>query len=293
MRILITGEKSYVGLSFKKWLEQWPNKYRVDTVSLKTDNWKYTDLSEYNVILHVAAIVHQKELPSMKNYYTKINRDLTLEFATKAKQSGVKQFIFMSTMSVYGLEGNMLEDIIIDGNTPCNPNTLYGQNKLEAEVELEKLKSSGFNIAIIRAPMIYGPNCPGNYTRLRKLILRSPIFPKLNNERSMLFIDNLSEFIRLLIENNDQGLFFPQNKEFVNTLNLVQIITRERLKKIHYSRLLAIAINLLGNRIKLVNKMFGNLKYDSKLSSYKNWEYCVVNFEDSIRKSENYNCEGK
>jgi UDP-glucose 4-epimerase len=286
MRILITGKKSYVGINLKKWLAQWPDKYSVDSISLKNDEWKNKDFSKYDVLFHVAAIVHKKEKPEMKNIYYRINRDLAVEVAKKAKEEGVKQFIFMSSMSVYGLDGKIGEDVVITKDTPCNPNTFYGKSKLEAENELKKMEDEHFRIGIIRAPMVYGPNCPGNYTRFKKLVMKTPVFPLINNKRSMVFINNLCEFIRLLIDNQDRGLFFPQNKEYVNTSEMVRLIAKENYKKIYFSRILAFGIKLFKRQVNILNKVFGNLVFDLELSSYKDFEYCVTDFEKSIELCE-------
>lgn len=285
-KILITGEKSYVGVSFKKWLDQWSDKYSVEFISLRNEEWKLEDFSKYDVLIHVAAIVHKKEKPEMKTLYDRVNKDITIELATKAKQSRVKQFIFMSTLSVYGVEGKIDEDVVINKDTPCDPNTLYGKSKLEAEYELVKLNDDFYRIAIIRAPMIYGPDCPGNYRRLRDLVLKLPLFPLVNNQRSMLFIDNLSEFIKLLVENQDDGIFLPQNKEYVNTTELANNIAKINEKKLYLSKLMFIVVKLLGNRVGKLNKVFGNLVIDNSLSDYQNFSYCVSDFEKSIVKSE-------
>jgi nucleoside-diphosphate-sugar epimerase len=280
--ILITGEKSYIGVSFKQWVDQWSDIYNVDFISLRNEEWKSKDFSKYDVIIHVAAIVHKKEQPEMKRIYDRVNKDITIELAYKAKQSGVKQFIFMSTLSVYGLEGHIEKDVVINKDTPCYPNTLYGISKLEAENELVELSDDLFRVATIRAPMIYGPECPGNYRRLRDLVLKLPLFPLVNNKRSMLFIDNLSEFIRLLIENEDDGIFFPQNKEYVNTNNLAELISKVNSHKIISSRILAFAIKVFGKRMNIINKVFGNLMIDVSLSNYMNFEYCVSDLPKSI-----------
>src|SRR5690625_4378689 len=97
-RILITGENSYIGTSFNKWVSQFQQKYEVKCISVRDSHWKELSFSEYDVILHTAAVVHVKE--NNYNKYFKINRDLTLELAQKAKKDGVRQFVFLSTMGI-------------------------------------------------------------------------------------------------------------------------------------------------------------------------------------------------
>lgn len=287
MKILVVGETSYVGRSLESWLKQWPEEYNLDFVTSRQDEWKKREFSCYDVVFHAAAIVHQRHKTDQGSHsiYSKINRDLPVEVAKRARQAGVRQFIFMSSMSVYGIEGAIGRDIIITKDTPCKPTGLYGTSKLEAENELITLNTEAFHIAIIRAPMIYGPNCPGNYTRLKKLILKTPIFPLIKNQRSLLFIDNLSEFTRLLINSKESGVFFPQNREFVDTYELVSLIAKENSKAIYFSKLFSYLVLMLGN-LNVVKKLFGNLKYDSGLSTYKEFNYCVMDFNASIKISE-------
>lgn len=286
MKILISGEKGYIGKSFESWARNWGEKYSVEYISLRSEEWKNKSLAEYNIIIHAAAIVHQKETSEMEALYSKINRDFTIEFASKAKYSGVQQFIFMSSMSVYGLEGNVGKEVVIDENTPCHPKTFYGKSKLQAEKGLKELTDENFKVAIIRSPMIYGPSCPGNYRKLKKFVMKSPIFPLIENRRSMIFIDNLSEFIRLLIDYGGSGLFFPQNRYYVNTADLAKTIAEENSKKIHLSKSLARIVKWVGYRTSIVQKLFGNLVIDSRLSDYRGLDYCVTDFKRSISLSE-------
>ncbi|MGI6706543.1 MAG: NAD-dependent epimerase/dehydratase family protein [Clostridia bacterium] len=192
-KILITGANSYIGTSFEKWVSKWADKYRVDSIDVKTDAWREKSFQEYDVVFHVAAIVHVKENDT--NKYFKVNRDLALDIAKKAKQEGVKQFIFLSTMGVYGAEvGHITKD------TEPRPKTPYAKSKYEAEKLLNELNDDSFKVATLRPPIVYGKDCRGNYPRLASMALKLPFFPDVKNERSMIYIDNLSEFIRLIID---------------------------------------------------------------------------------------------
>ena len=228
-RILITGKDSYIGTSFEKWVSRWPEKYEVATVDTINNEWKDMDFSFFDVILHVAAIVHKKEKKEMAALYEKVNSKLPIEIAQKAKADGVKQFVFMSTMSVYGLDSGC-----IDKETPLIAKTLYGKSKLEAERNLRKIANDNFKVAIIRPPMVYGKNSKGNYQRLSKLVKKLPFFPELHNQRSMIFIFNLCEFIRLIIENKENKIFHPQNDDYVDTVELVETMTQCNKKNIYF-----------------------------------------------------------
>ncbi|RKD23103.1 hypothetical protein BEP19_12830 [Ammoniphilus oxalaticus] len=261
-RILITGKNSYVGTNFQRWLENEPDKYMVESISVRDDAWKEKDFSKYDVVLHVAAMVHKKEQPEMERLYFEVNKELPLQIAIKAKKSGVKQFIFMSTMAVYGEEGKVDREVIITRGTLPNPKTFYGKSKLRAEYELKKISDESFKIAILRPPIIYGPNCPGNYSRLESLAKKVPIFPLIDNKRSMLHIKSLCKMLDELIEGKKEGLFLPQDDEYVNTSLLVKDLGKQRGRKIYLSRFVGWLIRLVGKNNNLVKKVFGNLVYE-------------------------------
>jgi nucleoside-diphosphate-sugar epimerase len=261
-KILITGQNSYVGNSLEEWLGKYPDRYLIEYISLRDDSWKEQDFSKYDVVFHAAAVVHKKEKPEMESLYFKINRDLTVMLAKKARLAGVKQFVFMSTMAVYGEEGKIGQDVVINRKTSPNPKTYYGRSKIEAENQLIKLVDETFKVIILRPPMIYGPNCPGNYTKLENLAKKIPVFPLIENKRSMLHVDKLSEFIKLLIDDEEKGLFLPQDDEYVNTSILVKSLAEQSGNKILLSRLMGTIIMIVGKRISVFNKIFGNLVYE-------------------------------
>ena len=276
--ILITGKNSYIGTSLEKWLMREPDQYKVDTVDMKDESWKEKDFSQYDVLIHVAGIAHIKETSDDQDLYYKVNRDLAYETAQKAKEDGVEQFIFLSSMSVYGIENG-----VIDKNTPLKPNSAYGKSKIEAEDLINKLQDDSFTIATLRPPMVYGKGCRGNYPRLAKLVLKTPIFPKVDNKRSMIYIDNLSEFMKQLIDNRSGGLFFPQNADHVNTSEMVKSIAESHGKKIWMTKLFNPLLRLLN--VNTVNKVFGTLVYEMSMSDY-DFDYRVCGFGDSINMTD-------
>lgn len=272
--ILITGKNSYIGSRFEEWLAKYPDKYKVDAISLRDESWKEKDFSEYDVVYHVAGIAHRKETKENRELYYAVNRDLAYEVAKKSKQDGIKQFIFLSTMSVYGLESG-----VIDEYTPLKPKSNYGKSKLQAEELIKPLEDDSFKIAILRPPMVYGKGCKGNYPRLAKLAKITPIFPDIDNKRSMIYIDNLSEFVRLLIDNSSNGLFLPQNKEYVKTSEMVKLIAEAHGKEIIMIKLFNPLLRILN--VSIVNKVFGDLTYNKDLSEYED-DYKVYDFRESV-----------
>ncbi|GAB6633739.1 NAD-dependent epimerase/dehydratase family protein [Streptococcus uberis] len=277
--ILITGANSYIGTSFEKWLEASEGDYQIDTLDMIDSKWRQFDFSPYDAIFHVAAIVHKNEKNMDPTIYDKVNRDLPIELAGLAKAAGVKQFVFLSSMSVYGNK-----EEVITKETKENPSTYYGKSKLAAEKGLMQLESADFKILMMRPPMVYGPKATGNYTRLSKLSRITPIFPNIANQRSMIYIDNLLEFVRKAIDTNLSGLHFPQNKEYVTTSQLVKTIRDVNGKNTLLTAILNPIIKPLSN-VSQFNKLFGNLVYAKELST-EVFDYQVADFHESVRKSE-------
>ncbi|PFA66931.1 NAD-dependent epimerase [Bacillus sp. AFS015802] len=277
-KILITGKNSYVGKSLEKWLGKYLGKYSLSSVSLRTDSWKEKEFSGYDVVFHVAGIAHIKETKENAELYYKVNRDLTYEVAHKAKSEGVKQFIFLSSMSVYGIESG-----VINRKSPLNPKSNYGKSKLEAEELIKPLENEKFKVAIVRPPMIYGKGCKGNYVRLAKFALITPVFPDIENKRSMIYIDNLSEFVKILIDGYNSGTFFPQNSEYVRTSELVKSIAEMHEKNIWLTRLFNPLLRLLKGST--LNKVFGDLVYEKGMSENES-PYYICDFYSSISMTE-------
>ncbi len=277
-RILITGKNSYVGKSLEKWLGNYPDRYLIELISLRDDSWKEKDFSKYEVVIHVAGIAHIKETKENVDFYYKVNRDLAFEVAQKAKNKGVKQFIFFSTMSVYGIQSG-----VINKDSQLNPKSNYGRSKLQAEELITPLEDKQFKIAIIRPPMIYGKSSKGNYGRLANLALNLPVFPNIKNSRSMIYINNLCEFIRLIINDCSSGIFFPQNEEYICTSNMVMLIAKAHSKSILFTKLFNPVIKLI--KTSTVNKVFGDLVYEKDMSKYRE-PYCLFDIRESILETE-------
>ena len=284
-KILITGANSYIGTSLEKWLEKDPGEYSIDTLDMKGDSWKEKDFSKHDTIFHVAGIAHVSTDPNMEDLYYKVNRDLTIEVARKAKNAGVKQFIFMSSVIVYGDSSSARENKIIDKNTTPSPSNFYGESKLQAEKGIKLLENDDFKIVILRPPMIYGKGSKGNYPRLAKLAQKLPVFPDIDNKRSMLHIDNLCEFIRLMIVNEESGLFFPQNSEYVKTSEMVKLIAEAHGRKIKLTKVFNPMLRLIGPKITIFSKVFGDLVYDENMSNYKE-NYRIRDLKQSIIATE-------
>lgn len=287
--ILITGRNSYIGSSLRAYLsENFPNDYSITCISLRTSAWKELDFSPYDVIFHVAGLAHadvDKIDEDGKKAYYRVNADLTEEVAKKSVSSGVKQFIYMSSILVYsGFNGGC-----ITSDTSLVAANFYGDSKIKAEEKLEALDKGDMKICVLRPPMIYGKGSKGNYPSLAKLAGKVPFFPATHNKRSMLYIENLCEFCRLLIENEDEGVFFPQNKGYSDTAELIATIGEVKGKKVAIANWLGftvkIAKKLPGKLGILANKAFGDLYYDLSMSEYKS-DYRIYDLKGSIQRTE-------
>lgn len=287
-KLLITGAGSYVGVSVAQYLSRWPEDYQVDTVDMIGDGWKSFSFSGYDAVLHVAGIVHQKESkndPAQAELYERVNTRLAVETAQKAKDEGVRQFLFMSSASVYGLDAPVGKTVTITKETPLKPKDNYGISKAKAEEGLRALADGSFKLAVLRPPMIYGKGCKGNYQTLAKLAKKLPVFPYVDNRRSMLYIENLSEFIRLLLEDEGEGIFCPQNNEYANTSDMVNLIAHANGRDILLVKGFAWALKLLHPVTDLADKAFGSLCYDLEISKYPK-NYCVKSIAESVMETE-------
>ena len=288
-KILITGANSYIGGNVENWLSKWPEKYRVETIDMIDGSWKNKDFSKYDSIYHVAGIAHSdngKISEEKEKLYRSVNTDLTIAVAKKAANEGVKQFIFMSSAIVYGSSAPLGKMKMITKDTEPTPNNCYSDSKWQAELGLRDIENkSNLKICVLRPPMIYGKGSKGNYPVLAKFAQKLPVFPKVNNTRSMIYIENLCEFVRLMIENEEFGVFWPQNKDYSNTTEIVQMIAKAHGKKIVITSAFNWGLYILRWMTGLVDKAFGSLAYNHEMSEYKE-DYSLVGLEESIRRTE-------
>lgn len=284
-RILIIGKGSYIGGKVREWLEQDKREYQVDELDVLNKEWQNFDYSPYFAIVHVAGIVHRPECTDW-NLYKTVNSDMPIAIASKAKAQGVHAYIFLSTMGVYGSRKS-LTPIVIDQATPLSTDSMYGKSKLLAEEGLSILQDSTFNIAIVRPPSVYGKGCRGGYisgfTKITRLL---PVVPDAYNNvrQSFIYIDNLSECIRLIIENGLHGVFCPQDDEIPNANRLLEVICNGIGKKYISSKFLGLCLRLVSF-VPLVKKAYGGIEYDRRLSDIPGHNYVVVPFAEGMKRS--------
>ena len=283
-KILITGAGSYVGENVRKYILSTSSDFQIDAVDTFDDNWKKADFSQYDVVYHVAGIAHVNADPKMEALYYKVNRDLTIEVAKHAKAAGVKQFIFMSSQIVFH-ESQSLKTEMLTASTKENPNGFYGDSKLQAELGIKPLEDENFKVCILRPCMIYGPNAKGNFPRLAKLACKTPIFPCWHNKRSMLYIDNLAEFVKQAVLRELSGTYYPQNRELADTVEIIRFFAKAAGHRIWITRLLNPFVWLGSFVLQPINKMFATYYYDPEMSKM-DFDYQLVSFEESLKRVE-------
>ena len=282
MNILITGAGSYVGESVRNYILSSSSNFQIDAVDTMNDAWKKADFTQYDVVYHVAGIAHVNADPKMEPLYYKVNRDLTIEVAKHAKAAGVKQFIFMSSQIVFH-ESQSLKTEVLTASTKENPNGFYGDSKLQAELGINPLEDENFKVCILRPCMIYGPKAKGNFPRLAKLATKVPVFPCWHNKRSMLYIDNLAEFVLQAIERELEGTFYPQNRELADTVEIIRFFAKEAGRKVWITKLFNPFVWLGSFVLQPINKMFATYYYDPEMSQME-FDYQLVSFEESLKR---------
>lgn len=276
-KILILGANSYIGTSFENCIHQkYPEDYEIHTTSLHGDAWKEENWSDYDSILNVTGKAHadiSQLSEEQKQEYYAVNCDLAVEAAKKAIEDGAAQYVYFSSIIVYGDSSNSRKPVRITAETKTSPSNFYGDSKWQAEQKLQELfmtTQRETTLVLLRLPMIYGPGCKGNYKALVKMAQKLPLFPTYHNERSVLHIDHLAEYLRNLVESGESGLFLPQDDTYRSTPDMVFELAEAAGRHVCHAGWLnpfvSLAFYLPGKPGKLARKAFGTLVIDYELS---------------------------
>ena len=297
-KVLIMGAGSYIGGSFMEYAAKNYPSLSIKVADTMDGSWREMDFSKYDIIYHLAGIAHA-DVGSVddatKEKYYSVNTDLAIEVCKKAKEEGVKEFIFMSSMIVYGDSAPYGKTKIVDEYTVPKVANFYGDSKLQADVAVRELADDAFKVLVLRPPMIYGKNSKGNYPTLAKLAKKLSVFPAVENQRSMLHIDNLCEFLcqLMLVKkiNRNSVVLIPQNAEWTNTSQMVKEIGEVTGKKVSLVGGIMKSAVLIGGKVPgkiggLLNKAFGNYAYAHELSVYDGLDYQKVSLKETIKRTE-------
>jgi len=274
MKLLLTGSSGFIGSYFQS---HYADRYDIKTFSFLKDELDSLDLTQIDVVVHLSALVHQMG-GAAKEEYTRVNVDNTLALAQKAKQSGVKQFVFMSSVKVYGEE----TDTPYAESTKCEPMDDYGVSKLEAENKLREIEEGGFTVSILRTPVVYGKGVKANIQNLVKLVDKVPVLPfgGISNRRSMVYIGNLCDMIDRLCESKTSGTFLAGDDQPVSTTELIEIIEKVRNRKVAL-----LNIPLFPQLLKTVKPSFYKRLYES-LEVDNRWTKKMLSFENKVNTEE-------
>ena len=249
---------------------------------------------DIGVVIHCAARVHIIKDDSVDPLieFRNVNRDATLTLARMAADAGVKRFIFLSSI---GVNGNNNTHPFTESDSP-NPQEPYAVSKYEAEEELLALaKTTEMEVVIIRPPLVYGENAPGNFGSLMKWMNKSiPLpFGAIHNKRSLVALDNLVSFIIHCADYKKtpqaaNQVFLISDGEDVSTTELLQKVAKAFGKK---ALLLPIPVSLMTLASKLLgkgdvaNRLFGSLQVDSsKARELLGWKP-VITMDEQLKKT--------
>lgn len=266
MKVILTGKNSYISNNTCIYMKSLGIESECLSIRNGADS---IDFTEVDAVIHCAAIVHKRE-SEYADEYDNINYVLTKDIAQKALNSGVKHFVFISTMAVYGKSQGEINE-----NTPLEPVTLYGKSKLKAENYLLNEIKGKMKVTIIRPPMVYGKNCPGNYRKLSKIARLTPIIPDTKNKKSLVYIENLAYFIADIVKSGKEGIYMPMDSEYVSTADVMKLISNKYVSTLLGSILRYIPLNI-------VKKSFGTLYYSDDVAN----KIKYVDTKEAVRLSE-------
>jgi len=281
-KILVTGGNGYIGNAlFRRLVAEEKDVYAgcrneysfyksIKTPELSAQSNWVDLLVGFNVVIHVAGLAH---MPNVNSHITnqafrKINTDGTLKLARDAALSGVKRFIFISSISVNGIQ-NRLGYPFTELDIP-NPHNEYGLSKWLAEEGLLSIAhNSKMEVVIVRPPLVYGPDAPGNFGVLMRIVRSGCPLPlgAVNNRRSFIALDNLVDFLVTCIDHPAASgqTFLVSDGEDISTTQLLQKIfkamNRTALMLPLSERILAFVAKLLGKKIFALS-LLGSLQVD-------------------------------
>ena len=286
---MLIGIGGYIGGKFTEYINRYYPDWQVDAVDSMNRRWVEADFHGYDAVYNVSGLAHANARQGSEEQYYAVNGQLPIDVAVKAKAEGVPLFVQMSSQIVYGdMSGLGEEKIIKDDTIPSEP-TIYGKSKMMAERGLQALVDDTFQVAIMRPPLIYSEYARDNFPRLVNFAKKTPIFPKLENKQSMVYVDNLCELIRLIIDNNQGGIYYPQQEVYIETSKIVSDIAKAVGNKMFQTRIFNPALKLLSKvpQLGFIHKAFGSIAYDMSISNHFDGKYRVVSYEESIRRIAN------
>lgn len=286
---MLVGVGGYIGGKFTEYINKNYPDWKIDAVDSMNGIWKGADFHGYDAVYNVSGLAHANARQGSEELYYAVNGQLPIDVAKKAKEEGVPLFVQMSSQIVYGDMSNVGEEKLITAETIPSEPTVYGKSKMMAERGLLELVDDTFQVAIMRPPLIYSEFARDNFPRLVNFAKKMPIFPKLENKQSMVYVDNLCELVKLVIENCKGGIYYPQQECYIETSKIVADIAKAVGNKMWQTRIFNPLLKILSKseRLGFIHKAFGSIAYDMSLSNHFDGKYRVVSYEESIRRIAN------
>lgn len=285
-KVMLVGIGGYIGGKFTEYIQKNYPDWQIDAVDSMNRKWADANFHGYDAVYNVSGLAHANARQGSEELYYQVNGQLPIDVAAKSKKEGVPLFVQMSSQIVYGdMSGLGKEKIITKDTVPEEP-TVYGKSKMMAERGLQKLVDDKFQVAIMRPPLIYSEYARDNFPRLVNFAKKMPIFPKLENKQSMVYVDNLCELVRLVIENNKGGIYYPQQECYIETSKIVKDIANAVGNKMWQTRIFNPVLRLLSKvpQLGFIHKAFGSIAYDMNISNHFDGRYRVVSYEESIKR---------
>ena len=281
MKILVLGKNGYVSTCFQNYMKKYP-EIQVDAISVRNDAWKSYSFEGYDAVFNATGLAHNDARKGTEDEFMNLNVHLPEQFAKKAKSENVPVFIHMSSLIIYGQTTSIGKFTPITEDTTPEPDNIYGKSKYLGEQAVMKQADDKFSVAIIRSGRVYGENDPDTIKMLVKFAKTMPIFPKMDNSISMVYTDNLCELVRLIAATKQGGTYYPQQERYICTSKLVKDISVASGHKLFLTKVFNPILCLIGKKVRLVSKVFGNEGFDMSVSNHFDGKYRVVSYEESV-----------
>lgn len=283
LNVLIAGQHSFIGTAVERRLAAFPDRYATTSLDMHGEGWRSFDFSPFDCVLHVAGIAHVSPKPELRPLYEAVNRDLAVACARRAREMGVRQFIYLSSAIVFGDAAPAGEVGEITPETSPSPAGAYGRSKLEAEHGLRALENERFRVTILRPMMVFGKGCKGNYNALAAMARRAPLFPDFPNRRGMVYIDDLAECVRRHIDEGAGGIFHPQTF-IASTADLARAVAKAHGHRALFPRFLNAPVRMLG-KSGMARRAFGSFYYREDMADH-GFAPGTLTLEECVRRTE-------